>query len=421
MLVTLEYASSIDQGELYLEYGAPPTRADYQFHSSSLGTANQQIVVPSAAPGTWYVLVYDDNIPAPSTFSLTAAASSVFLTGLSPATSGTITDTTMILTGAGFNSATTVTLVSAGGTAFPVASTSLDSPTRLSATIPAGSVPAGRLPVQVTQTDGSTSQLPGVFTMIQGGQGTLKTNLILPSLLGFHTASTLYLQYSNVGNAPMPAPLLEVTATDGAGDYGAAMGLSQSQVVSGIWTSANPITYSNSIQLLASGATPGLLEPGESIQVPIYWVGWHGQHYGGGFDFTVGVLDPSNTTPIDWNSVENSSQPSNISAGAWQALYPALVSQLGSTWGEYLARMDSDAAVLAGLGENVTNLSDLGPSKSSKRTASAQWASSPRVSTLRWPCPARPWRFLALSAHRSSAGINSGPSAGAGLTPGRLR
>ena len=52
------------------------------------------------------------------------------------------------------------------------------------------------------------------------------------------------------------------------------MTLDASLQVSGFWTSATPDGYSQSVQFLASGATPGVLEPGESITVPVYYAGW---------------------------------------------------------------------------------------------------------------------------------------------------
>ena len=49
--------------------------------------------------------------------------------------------------------------------------------------------------------------------------------------------------------------------------------LDKSRVVSGFWTSAIPQGYSNTVEILASGKVPGLLEPGESVTVPVYYAG----------------------------------------------------------------------------------------------------------------------------------------------------
>ncbi len=47
--------------------------------------------------------------------------------------------------------------------------------------------------------------------MVQGGQANLVTKVILPNPMGRHIASVIYVQYSNTGTAPMPAPVLVLT------------------------------------------------------------------------------------------------------------------------------------------------------------------------------------------------------------------
>src|SRR5262249_45184279 len=77
-LVTIQAASSADHTELYVNSGSPPTRSDYQYVSAAPGSSQQHVLVPMAAPGTWYILVYAVSVPAPpSSYSLTAAVSPV--------------------------------------------------------------------------------------------------------------------------------------------------------------------------------------------------------------------------------------------------------------------------------------------------------------------------------------------------------
>ena len=60
--------SSADVNELYVRHGAPPTRGDYDFSATAANSANQQLLVPSADPGTWYILVYGDSVLAASSY-----------------------------------------------------------------------------------------------------------------------------------------------------------------------------------------------------------------------------------------------------------------------------------------------------------------------------------------------------------------
>src|SRR5437773_1272065 len=55
---TLSNAGQGNQNELYVRRGAPPTRGDYDYRFTKPGSSNQEIVVPMATEGTWYVLLY---------------------------------------------------------------------------------------------------------------------------------------------------------------------------------------------------------------------------------------------------------------------------------------------------------------------------------------------------------------------------
>ena len=213
LVVNLQDNTSSDQDEVYLKYGTPPTRSEYDYRDSSLAAANQRVVAPSAAPGTWYILLYADSAPSGSTFTITATAGSSLLS-VAPTHSGNRTDVSLTLTGTGFNSQSTVSLVAAHGTIYPLSNVTEDSLTQMTATIVANTVPAGTYTVEVTQSDGTIVSLANAFTMIQGGEAMLTTNLVLPTGLSVRGPATLYVEYSNAGDVPMPAPLLLVTADD---------------------------------------------------------------------------------------------------------------------------------------------------------------------------------------------------------------
>ncbi len=58
LFVNLQDSSKGAVNQLYAKLGAPPTPSNYTYSSITPGDADQQILVPSAAPGTWYFLVY---------------------------------------------------------------------------------------------------------------------------------------------------------------------------------------------------------------------------------------------------------------------------------------------------------------------------------------------------------------------------
>jgi YD repeat-containing protein len=361
LLFTLADGAAADSNELYARFGAPPTPADYDYRSQTPGAANQQLIVPEAAAGTWYILLYSDSVPSASSYTLTAGGAEVLLTGSTPATDSTSADVTLTLQGAGFNLIRNVQAIAAGGGTYQASAVSLASPEQLTATFPAGTLPAGDYTIQVTLADGTSAQLPGALTVVAGGQPNFQVQLIVPNPIGRHIASVLYVQYSNTGTAPMPAPLLDVTATL-KGQEGAFLTLDASRQTAGFWTSATPAGFSQAVQFLASGASPGLLQPGESETVPVYYGGWIQSQWDSSdtpAEFSVGVLQTDDTTPIGWSSLQASLRPPVINTAAWGPVYANLQAQTGTTWGNFVARLDANAAYLGQLGENVYDLGRL--------------------------------------------------------------
>src|SRR5262249_33712810 len=82
--IVLDAASSTGHNELYAKIGSPPTRSDYQFASTAPGAVDQSLLVPAAAPGDWFILVYGEAVPQSSSFTLLARAADVFVNAVTP-------------------------------------------------------------------------------------------------------------------------------------------------------------------------------------------------------------------------------------------------------------------------------------------------------------------------------------------------
>ena len=200
------------------------------------------------------------------------------------------------------------------------------------------------------------------------GGAVLTTKVEVPNPIGAHVSSTLYVDYSNTGTAPMPAPLLVLTATQN-GNEGAWLTLNPTLQVAGYNTSAAPAGYSQSVEILASGATPGVLEPGESVQVPVYYVGWNSLaslapevslwSTATPVKFSLTTLTADNTTAANWSSLLASAQPQNIPAAAWSTISTTLEAQLGATSGGYVQLLDNEASSLGSIGENINDVQSL--------------------------------------------------------------
>ncbi|MGA2499470.1 MAG: RHS repeat-associated core domain-containing protein, partial [Tepidisphaeraceae bacterium] len=385
--VVLSDATTADHTEVYVRFGSPPTRQTYDYAANGAG-ASHNLLVPSANAGTWYVLVYGASIPsAPDSFSLEVDSSEVVPTGASNFSGSPSAGAAFTLSGAGFTAGSTVSLVATNGMAYQATTNNTDASTQLTATFGPSLVPAGTYTIRVTQPDGFSVEYPKPFTMTQSAQGVLTTSIEVPNPVGWHMASTLYVDFANTGNAPMPAPLLMLTATQNQGLQGAYLTLDSSLQTSGFWTSATPAGYAHSVQILASGATPGILEPGESMRVPVYYGGWTtSQWMHPPITFSLTSTQANDATPVDWASMKNSLQPAGVSNMAWDAVYANLLTQMGvsgsvsqylmpfvgvvlrqlggapvaaGTAGQYVQLLDNEAAYLGSLGETVTDVSKL--------------------------------------------------------------
>src|SRR5262249_16346048 len=159
------------------------TRGVFSAQSAVAGQANQEVMLPLAIPGTWYVLLYSESAPQPTSFTLTATAEAMQIRHATPNRVADHADITVTLTGAACDRTTKVRL-NGGGRVFSPKSMSVDSATTITATF--SPLPAHVYDAQATLADGTTSKLPGAVTVIQGGQPHLHTQLIVPSALGYH-------------------------------------------------------------------------------------------------------------------------------------------------------------------------------------------------------------------------------------------
>lgn len=245
------------------------TRGTYDYAATGAG-ANQSLLVPSATAGTWYVLVYAESVPQPGAFSLTARGADLEVTASYPGRASSSAPATLTVTGGGFDSGTTVELVASNGTVITPSSFGLDSYTQMTATFPTG-LPVGTYAVRVTR--GTAVETLSGALQVTSGTARLETNLILPNELGLHVAATLYVEYANTGDAAMPAPLLSLQSADADNSDRPVFTLDESRVVQNFWSAGMPPGTSNSALILGSGRQPGVLNPGERIRVPVYYLG----------------------------------------------------------------------------------------------------------------------------------------------------
>jgi len=358
LIVYLDDASNLNVSELYIKFGTPPTRGDFDCKSTPSSGSDKKIIIPIATDGTWYVLLNGENIVENSNYSIVATQSSVIVSSITPEKLGNNADSIITVTGSGFNSETQVFLVGKDGTQYPASIIEVDSFNQLTVTFTQGSLPVGVYSILVTHPNGDSDSLGDAFEMVQGGTAKLETRIIVPSKIGHHVTATIYAEYSNTGDAAMPAPLMVVTSVQDGRKH-AMLKLGDTVPARGFWTSAMPEGFSNTVQFLASGHTPGVIQPGESMRIPIQYAGMQKPWSSSIITFTLSVLDADNSELVDWNSHKVEMKPEGMTDEAWEPVWSNFRLKVGNTWGDYVQVLSGNAEYLGHLGHNVTDIAKL--------------------------------------------------------------
>ena len=127
--------------------------------------------------------------------------------------------------------------------------------------------------------------------------------------------------------------------------------------------------FSDTVQILGSGATPGLLQPGEHPR-PVYYVGL-AQPYTSldiHVDFNLTTLARNNLSAIDWSLLQHELRPPGIGRGLGP-VFANLTAHVGNTWGDYVRMLADNAQYLGRLGRASSMSVGCGRSKCSRRSA----------------------------------------------------
>jgi RHS repeat-associated protein len=352
----LHVAELDPQLTVYLRYGALPSRRDFDERFDHDGRQ----VLAGATPGNWYLLV-TGHPSAAGAFSVQYDLAELAVADSSPARHGSGMDLELDLHGAGFAAPMQVELVAANGATVEAESVDIVGYTHAVAHFPARTLPTGSCAVRV-QRESHEAVLAAAITIVQGGEPKLETQLILPAGTGYNALATLYVEYANTGDATMPAPLLMLAGVQ-HDRAGAILTLDQHKLSRGFWARGMPQGFSSTVQFLASGDTPGVLRPGESRRVPVYYAGWtHPWDTSGGrppIEWELTALMADDTTPANWTALCDEMKPDYVQADAWQVLWDNFTKQTGSTWGDYVAMLSRNALYLHRQGARVGDVQSL--------------------------------------------------------------
>ncbi|MCX6902647.1 MAG: PKD domain-containing protein, partial [Verrucomicrobia bacterium] len=70
LLIQLDDADNQGANEVYVRFGALPSRGTFDFRAATPSRADQQLLIPAAAPGTYYILIHGESVPGNGQFTL---------------------------------------------------------------------------------------------------------------------------------------------------------------------------------------------------------------------------------------------------------------------------------------------------------------------------------------------------------------
>ncbi len=313
--------------ELYAAQGFIPTPSDFQFKSRQFNVTNPTLVIPAPQAGVPYFIIAFGRIVSapPTTFNLSASTIPFSVTGVSPSTVANGESVTVEITGGQLEADATYQLTGPGGV-FTANSIFLGDSSTAYATFNLNSAAIGTYTVVVNKT-GDTASLPGVLNVVAGTPGRFQISVTMPSAARVGRVFTAYLNYSNVGQADLVAPIVFVNSQNGA-----------------LFTrdlSAQPSVTEESFLAAAEEGPAGILRPGQSVTVPV-----RVQAISGTTEIETSYIDASNDTPIAFAYVED--RVNSIEAG--DPLLSTVLAAMESaieTWGDYVTTLASNATLLS--------------------------------------------------------------------------
>ncbi|MEM7806664.1 MAG: FG-GAP-like repeat-containing protein [Planctomycetota bacterium] len=325
------------ESQFYVQFGRPPTPADFDFAFDTLGDLNQSLTVAGTSAGTYYVLLdaIDDDATQLNSFDIVARALAFGVESVDVTRGSNLGRVTLTLSGAQFTEATQVSLVSDQATVVAEQVLWRDDAT-LWATFDLTGQPGGDYGVRV-EDQGRVDVLEEAFEVDpQAEAGTLRVTASVPGVLRANTQGQVTFFVENNGFSDIPAPLLDVEAT------GASLFLADGQV-------------RRAFQVIGINrdGPAGILPPGfRSTLTYTFEPDPFDPNGDNSFSFSAtAVGDP--TRPIQWDDLRDDFRPDRITPDAWNAIWSELVGDIGDTLGNYERTLAETATYLSQLGRYV--------------------------------------------------------------------
>ncbi len=215
-----------------------------------------------------------------------------------------------------------------------------------------------------------------VFTVTTGSAGEFRAQLVLPGAVRNGQEGVLIVEYANLGETDIAAPLLSVasnnavmtrrlssTSSGGGGGGGGGSSGGASFVFQQLPPSPPPIPPKPLLQFLAISADgpAGVLPPGARGRVEVLRFqddGSQSPNFHAGLSFLLSVAGPADLA-FDLASSKDDLRPFTVSPEAWDIIFNNLLTRIGTTVGQYVTALDEAANYLSRYGIYTSDIDRL--------------------------------------------------------------
>ncbi len=263
MITFLTGDSAHGVNELYLTHNQISSRISFDYMHTTPYQANQEVLVPTLDSGAYYLLAYGYNpVQSYQEISLLADILEFDIRQVHDDKGGNTGMATLLLLGSKFDSLMTVYLDS-NGIIIPATELHFIDITKSLVTFNLEGAMLGMYDVVAINKSGDTAIVEEGFRVIQGEAPFLGVNILHPANSRPHRISAFTIEFGNLGNIDLIAPVLKVESLVGAPIAYDPGGLSANNTVM-------------LVPLSIPGEPPGILRPGVSGSITIYTKSTHG-------------------------------------------------------------------------------------------------------------------------------------------------
>ena len=338
VLVTLDAAATSGRVRIYAGFDSMPTETSFDARNAEWNSVDVRLGIASApSPRTVYLLLLPEALGGEvKSYTLRVAPSTFNLAGVGLAQGGNVGQVTVPLLGSGFADGLSAQLRSATGAARLDAVTihRRDSANALATFNLAGAAP-GLYHVVLTQ-QGLQAALNNGFTIVPGAGGRFTVTLSLPAQVRVGRPFQCVLEFGNAGDTDVPVPLIYV---QNSGNHLVWFGSKDDETTQ---------TVLQTLAIPETGAVSRILRPGEEHRLTFY----SKLLSGGSVSYSANWIPGDSAAIMDWNSARNDLRPAGADT-AWDGAWNRLVTESGTTVGDYISALVGAAEELSQAGRNV--------------------------------------------------------------------